>query len=55
MGFQKALLATNKAVLTHTMGRTKKAETVLTIAEFCKRLTKLRARLQSGLFPEDFE
>lgn len=44
--FQKALLATGKATLTHTIGKTNASETVLTRAEFCSRLLKIRARLQ---------
>ena len=44
--FQKALLATGKATLTHTIGKTNSSETVLTRAEFCSRLLKIRARLQ---------
>ena len=46
--FQKALLATGKATLTHTIGKTNASETVLTRAEFCSRLIKIRARLQEG-------
>ena len=46
--FQKALLATGKATLTHTIGKTNASETVLTRAEFCSRLLKIRARLQEG-------
>ena len=41
-GFRKALLATNKAVLTHSIGKKKINETVLTEREFCSRLMKLR-------------
>lgn len=44
--FQKALLATNDAVLKHSIGRNKKNETVLTQSEFCSRLTQIRTRLQ---------
>lgn len=44
--FQKALLATDKAVLTHEIGKSKIAETVLTKQEFCGRLMAIRARLQ---------
>jgi len=45
--FRKALLATNKAVLTHSIGRSKQSETVFTKNEFCSRLTHLRSKLQS--------
>lgn len=47
-GFQKALLATGKATLTHSIGKSKEQETVLTKQEFCSRLTKIRDRLQEG-------
>jgi len=41
-GFRKALLATNNANLTHSIGRSNTNETVLTSSEFCKRLMHLR-------------
>ena len=44
--FQKALLVTKKATLTHSIGSNKISETVLTRTEFTSRLTKIRARLQ---------
>ena len=44
--FQKALLATGDAVLTHSIGKRKEADTILTRQEFCSRLTMLRWRLQ---------
>jgi len=40
--FKKALIATDHAVLSHSIGRSKKTETVLTKNEFCSRLMKLR-------------
>lgn len=40
--FRRALEATQKAVLTHSMGHNKEQDTVLTEREFCSRLTKLR-------------
>ena len=43
--FKKALLATGNATLTHSMGRTKTSETVLTKQEFVSRLTKIRTAL----------
>lgn len=46
--FQKALLATNNATLTHSIGKSKKQETVLTKQEFCSRLMKIRKKLQRG-------
>ena len=45
--FQKALLATQKANLTHSMGKRNIRETVLTEREFCRRLTKIRERLKN--------
>ena len=44
-GFQCALLATQNAALTHSIGKTKINETVLTRSEFCSRLIKLRTML----------
>ena len=46
-GFKRALLATGNAILIHTIGKTKKSETVLTRAEFCSRLMAIRERLQN--------
>lgn len=46
-GFKKALLSTNNAVLTHSIGKSKRNETILTVNEFCGRLTKLRTRLKN--------
>lgn len=45
-GFQKALLATGDAVLTHSMGKNDIHKTVLTSTEFCRRLTLLRKWLR---------
>ena len=47
-GFKKALLATQNATLTHSMGKNKATETILTKKEFCSRLTKLRTQLQNN-------
>lgn len=44
--FQKALLATGNANLTHSIGKNKITETVLTQKEFCSRLLKIREELQ---------
>lgn len=44
-GFKKALLATGNATLTHSMGKRKTNETVLTIQEFTSRLYRLRTEL----------
>ena len=42
--FKKALLATGNSPLTHSIGKINPSETVLTRAEFCSRLTKIRNR-----------
>jgi predicted NAD-dependent protein-ADP-ribosyltransferase YbiA (DUF1768 family) len=39
---RKALMATNHANLTHSIGKTKKSETILTRQEFCSRLMNIR-------------
>jgi len=46
--FRKALIATNDAVLRHSIGRSKKSETALTEQEFVSRLTKMRDRINKG-------
>ena len=48
MSFRNALLATGSAVLTHSIGKNKIEETVLTRQEFCSRLIKLRDRIKRG-------
>jgi predicted NAD-dependent protein-ADP-ribosyltransferase YbiA (DUF1768 family) len=45
-GFRKALAASGEATLTHSIGKTSERVTVLTVREFCGRLTRLRAALQ---------
>ncbi len=45
---RRALLATGDAVLTHSMGKNDPSKTVLTTAEFCSRLTRIRAQLRCG-------
>ena len=40
--FRKALEASKPGILTHSIGKTKENETVLTQSEFCGRLMKLR-------------
>ena len=45
-GFRAALLATGNSALTHSIGKTKITETVLTRQEFCSRLTKIREQLR---------
>jgi predicted NAD-dependent protein-ADP-ribosyltransferase YbiA (DUF1768 family) len=47
--FRAALEATKGATLTHSIGKNKKNETVLTTQEFCSRLTYLRDK---GKLPE---
>lgn len=44
--FRRALLSTQNAVLTHSMGKKKKSETILTEQEFCSRLMKLREKIR---------
>ena len=41
-GFRKALEASKPGILTHSIGKTKENETVITQSEFCGRLMKLR-------------
>lgn len=43
---KRALLATNNAVLTHSIGKNDPKRTVLTTSEFCSRLTKIRTKLK---------
>lgn len=45
-GFKRALLATGNSVLTHSIGKNKINETVLTKQEFCSRLMNIRDRLK---------
>lgn len=45
--FRKALLATYNATLTHSIGKSRPSETVLTKNEFTSRLTRIRARLKA--------
>ncbi|MFL6796545.1 MAG: hypothetical protein ACJ8F3_03945 [Xanthobacteraceae bacterium] len=45
--FRKALLASGNAVITHSIGKSKETETVLTEREFCSRLMRLRSGLHS--------
>ena len=47
-GFRQALIMTGKANLTHSIGKIKKSETVLTRQEFCSRLMNLRERINKG-------
>lgn len=46
INFQKALLASGDAVLTHSIGKTKQTDTVLTTSEFTSRLTRIREELK---------
>lgn len=41
-GFRRALLASGDAVFTHSIGKKDSSKTILTIREFCSRLTKMR-------------
>ena len=40
--FRKALIISGDAVLTHSIGKSKENDTVLTVREFCGRLMRLR-------------
>ena len=48
-GFVNALLATHDAKITHSIGKSKINDTVLTEREFCSRLLRLRKELQSSI------
>lgn len=48
-GFQRALLATGDATLTHSIGKRNESETVLTEREFCSRLMKIRSKLKLAM------
>lgn len=45
-GFQKALLATGDASLSHSIGKSNTSQTILTSSEFIAILTRIRAELQ---------
>ena len=45
--FQRALLATGDATITHSIGKRKQSETVLTKQEFCSRLLGIRTYLRA--------
>lgn len=47
-GFQKALLSTGNSTLTHSIGKNKITETVLTVKEFISRLYRLRDFYQNN-------
>ncbi|UYD57430.1 hypothetical protein OFDDKENP_00053 [Aeromonas phage B614] len=47
-GFQRAIIATRNSSLTHTMGKSKKNETILTEQEFCSNLYRVRENLQAA-------
>lgn len=51
--FKRALLATDKAVITHSIGAGKAAQTVLTRSEFCGRLMRLRDELKKDELKKD--
>ena len=44
-GFRKTLEATNGCTLTHSIGKSKKSETVLTTSKFIGQLNRLRRKL----------
>lgn len=43
---RRALLASGDAIFTHSIGKNKETDTILTTQEFCSRLTKIRTKLQ---------
>ena len=43
--FKNALAATHDSVITHSIGKNKESDTVLTEREFCSRLMRLRRTL----------
>ena len=43
---KRALLGSRDAVLSHSLGKNKESQTVLTTREFCSRLMRIRQRLQ---------
>lgn len=47
-GFRRALMATGHATLTHSIGKKKKSDTILTEQEFCSRLMKVRYMIAEG-------
>lgn len=49
---RNALIATKHAKLTHSIGKRKMNETVLTQQEFCSRLTKIRTKIIASTFVE---
>lgn len=46
--FRKALEATRGATLTHSIGKSKKNETILTVSEFCGNLHRLQEKLKKA-------
>lgn len=49
LNFRRALLDTGDALLTHAIGSRDPYETVLTEAELCLRLMRLRAQIRAGV------
>ena len=47
-GFRRALIASGDGILTHSIGKRRKNETILTTTEFCSRLLKLREQIRNG-------
>lgn len=45
--FRKALLASGESTLTHSIGKRKESDTVLTQKEFCSRLLRIRKELNN--------
>ena len=51
--FRKALESTKGATLTHSIGKNKQSDTVLTTSEFCGRLTHLRDKGELKVIDEN--
>lgn len=51
LSFRKALFASHNATLTHSIGKNKESDTILTEREFCSRLMKIRKLLQEDKIP----
>lgn len=47
---RKALMSTRDSNLTHSIGKRKKSETILTSQEFCSRLLSIRKRFQASKY-----
>ena len=48
-GFINDLISTNNCVFTHSIGKNKESETVLTEREFCHQLTRIRNKFNQSI------